>query len=102
MVTQSKGSTRKYIGEVSRSVRTYFYLIFTSKVQARSSIVGHSASVIDAQQVFNNTANALISDGYSIALDIGRYQSVSELSTVDFATALGIYVLQSDMEHRKH
>ena len=40
-ITQSKGFTRKGIEQISRSVRAYVYLVLTSQVQARSSIVAN-------------------------------------------------------------
>ena len=43
IITQSKGFTKKGIEQISRSVRAYVYLVLTSQVQARSSIVGNSA-----------------------------------------------------------
>ena len=52
IITQSKGFTRKGIEKISRSVRAYAYLVLTSQVQARSSIVGNSAPAVDAQKVF--------------------------------------------------
>ena len=52
IITQSKGFTRKSIEQISRSVRAYVYLVLTSQVQARSSIVGNSASAVDVQLVF--------------------------------------------------
>ena len=72
---------------ISRSVRAYVYLVLTSQVQARSSIVGNSAPAVDAQQVFKSTFKALINEDYSIAIDIERYQGVLEhaLSKVDFS-----------------
>ena len=48
-ITQSKGFTRKVFGKVSRSVRAYVYLVLTSQVQAKPSVVGNSASAVDAQ-----------------------------------------------------
>ena len=48
IITQPKGFTRKGIRKISRSVRAYIYLVFTSYVQARSRIVGNAASAIDA------------------------------------------------------
>ena len=51
IITQSKGFTRKGIEKINRSVRAYVYLVLTSQVQARSSIVGNSASAADAEQV---------------------------------------------------
>ena len=58
----SKGFTKKSIEKISRSVRGYVYLILTSQVQAKSSIVGNSAPAVDAQQVFKSTFKALITD----------------------------------------
>ena len=73
IITQSKGFTRKGIEKISRSVRVYVYLVLTSQVQERSSIVGNSAPAVDAQQVFTSTFKALINEDYSVAIDIERY-----------------------------
>ena len=99
VMTQSKGFTRKGIEKISRSVRAYVYLVLTSQVQARSSIVGNSAPAVDAQQVFKSTFKALINEDYSIAIDIERYQGVLEhaLSKVDFSVGTGIYMLPSNL-----
>ena len=72
VMTQSKGLKRKGIEKISRSVREYVYLVLTSQVQARSSMVGNSALAVDAQQVFRSTFKALIEKEYSIAIDIER------------------------------
>ena len=40
IITQSKGFIKKGIEQISRSVRAYVYLVLTSQIQARSSIVG--------------------------------------------------------------
>ena len=55
IITHSKGFTRKSIGKVGRYVRAYVYLVLTSQVQVRSSIVGNSVSPVDAQQVLKST-----------------------------------------------
>ena len=80
-------------------MRVYVYLVLTSQVQARSSIVGNSAPAVDAQQVFKSTFKVLINEDYSIAIDIERYQGVLEhaLSKVDFSVGTGIYMLPSDL-----
>ena len=85
--------------KISRSVRAYVYLVLTSQVQARSSIVGNSVPAVDAQQVFESTFKALINEDYSIAIDIERYQGVLEhaLSKVDFSVGTGIYMLPSNL-----
>ena len=75
------------------------YLVLTSQVQARSSIVGNSAPAVNAQQVFKSTCKALINEDYSIAINIERYQGVlgHALSKVDFSVGTGIYMLPSDL-----
>ena len=76
IITHSKGFTRKGIEKVGSSVRTYVYLVLTSRAQARSSIVGNSAPAVDAQQFFMSTFKALINEDYSIVIDIERCQGV--------------------------
>ena len=80
-------------------MRAYVYLVLTSQVQARSSIVGNSAPAVDAQQVFKSTFKALINKDYSITIDIERYEGVLEyaLSNVDFSVGMGIYMLPIDL-----
>ena len=99
IITQSKGFTKKGIEQISRSVRAYVYLVLTSQVQARSSIVGNSAPAVDAQKVFKSTFKELINEDYSIGIDIERYQGVLEhaLSKVDFSVGIGIYMLASNL-----
>ena len=99
IITQSKGFTKKGIEQISRSVRAYVYLVLTSQVQARSSIVGNSAPAVNVKQVFKSTFKALINEDYSIGIDIERYQGVLEhaLSKVDFSVGIGIYMLPSNL-----
>ena len=95
IITWSKGFTRKEIEKISRSVREYVYLVLTSQVQARSSIVGNSAPAADAQQVFKSTFKALINEDYSIGIDIERYQKI--LSKEYFSVGACIYMHPSDL-----
>ena len=99
IITQFKGFTRKGIEKISRSMKAYVYLVLTSQVKAISSIVGNSASAVDAQQVFKSTFKALINEEYSIGINIDRYQGVLEhaLSKVDFLVRAGIYMLPSNL-----
>ena len=99
IITQSKGFTRKSIEQISRSVRAYVYLVLTSQVQARSSIVGNSEPAVDAQQGFKGMFKALINEDNFIGIDIERYQGVLEhaLSKVDFSLGIGIYMLPSNL-----
>ena len=68
-ITQSKGFTKNGIKKISRSVTAYVYLVLTSLVQTRSSIVGNSAPAVDAQQAIKGMFKALINKG----IDIERY-----------------------------
>ena len=97
IVTQSKGFTRKGIEKISRSVMAYVYLVLSSQVQARSTIVGNSAPAVDAQQLFKDTFKSLINEDLSI--DIEKYQGVLEhaLSKVDFSVGIGVYMLPSNL-----
>ena len=99
IMTQSKGFTKKDIEKISRSVRAYVYLVLTSQVRARSSIVGNSAPAVDAQQALKCMFKALTNKDYSIGIDIERYQGVLEhaLSKVDFSVGIGIYMLPKNL-----
>ena len=99
IIKQSRGFSKKRIENISRSVRVYVYLLLTSQVQARSSIIGNSARAVDAQQVFKSTFKTLINEDYSIGIYIERYQGVLEhaLSKVGFSVGTGICMLPSDL-----
>ena len=64
------------------------------------SVVGNSASTLDAQQVFNSTFSALINKDYYISVDIDKYLSVLEhaLSKVDFLIGAAIFMLPSSVK----
>ena len=100
IMTQSKGFTKNAIEKISRSVMAYIYIVLTSQVQARSSIVGNSAPAVDAQKIFKSTFKALINEDYSFDINIERYQGVLEhvLSRVDFSVGIGIYMLSSNLK----
>ena len=99
IINRSKWLTRKGSEKVSRSVRANVYLVLTSQVQARSNIVGTSASAVDAQEVFKSTFKALIDEDYSISNDIKRYQDMLEhvLSKVEISVGTRIYILPSNL-----
>ena len=75
----------------------YVYLVLSSQVQARSTIVGNSAPVVDAQQLFKDTFNSLKNG--DLSTDIKMYQVVLEhaLSKIDFSVGIGIYKLPSNL-----
>ena len=64
IIIQSNGFTKKGIEKISRSVRAYLYLVLTSQVQARQSIVCNSAPAVDAQQVLKGMFKALINEDF--------------------------------------
>ena len=80
-------------------MRAYIYLVLTSQVQARLSIVDNSAPAVDAKKVFKSAFKALINEDYFIAISIERYQGVLEnaLSKVDFSVGIGIYMLPGNL-----
>ena len=82
-------------------MRAYVYLVLTSEVQAKSSIVGNSAPAVDSQSAFRGMFNALINEDYSIGIDIERYQGLLEhaLSKVNFSVVIGIYMLIKNSSH---
>ena len=100
IITQSKGFTRKGIEQISKSVRTYVYLVLTSQAQTRSSIVSNSAPAVDAQKVFKSTFKALINEDCCIGIHIDSYRGVLEhaLSKVDISVGTGIYMLPSNLK----
>ena len=100
IITQSKGLAREGTEKLSKSVSAYVYLVLTSQIQARSSIIGKPSPVVDdAQQIFKRTFKALINGNYSIGIKIERYQGVLEhaLSKVHFSLGLDIYMLPSNL-----
>ena len=97
IIAQSKGFTKKGIEKISCSVMAYVYLVLTSQVQARSSIVGNLAAAVDAQQPFKDTFRSLIKE--NLSTDIKKYQRLLEhaLSKVDISVGIDIYMLPSNL-----
>ena len=69
---------KKDIEKIRRSVRAYVYLVRFSQVPARSTVVGNSAPAMDAQRVLKSMFKAMISEDYSIGIDIEKSQGVLE------------------------
>ena len=91
IITQSKGFTKNGIEKISRSVMAYVYLVLSSQVKPRPTIAGNSAPAVDAQKVFKDKFNDLITGDLSI--DNEKYQGVLEhaLSKVYFSVGL-VYI----------
>ena len=70
-------------------------LVFSSQYQARWSIVGTSASGVDALLVFKSTFDAMINKNYSFDVHIERNQGILEhvIQKVDFSIGAAIYML---------
>ena len=69
---------KKDIEKIRRSVRAYVYLVRSSQVPARSTVVGNSAPAMDAQRVLKSMFKAMISEDYSIGINIEKSQGVLE------------------------
>ena len=102
IIQKSDGLTTLGLQKVSESVRDYTYLILTSQTSTRAPIVGHEARNSDAQQVFLNTFESIVSRRVDIPEDIQRFQKTLQYarSKVDYAVGEFIYMLLSDMNLR--
>ena len=69
---------KKDIEKIRGSVRAYVYLVRSSQVPARSTVVGNSAPAMDAQRVLKSMFKAMISEDYSIGINIEKSQGVLE------------------------
>ena len=85
---------------ISESVRAYAYLILSSQVSARSSIVGNTASALTAQSAFLNNFENVLNRRVDIREDIKRYQDTLSYasSKVDYSVGESIYMIPSDMK----
>ena len=86
IITQFKTFKRELVEKVSKSVRTYVYLVSTFQASTKSCMVGNSAFPVDAQQVYKSTFNTLLKEYYSINANIDRNQGILEhaLTKIDF------------------
>ena len=86
--------------KLSETVRAYAYLILTSQTSTRGLIVGHEARNLDAQRVFLNTFENIVSRRVDIPDNIRRFQKTLQYagSKVDYVVISElIYMLLSDM-----
>ena len=74
IIEKSDGLTTLGLQKLSETVRDYTYLILTSQTSTRAPIVGHEARNLDAQQVFLNSFEDIISRRVDIPEDIQRFQ----------------------------
>ena len=90
----SNGLITLGLQKLSESGRDYMYLILTSQTSARPPIVGHEARNLDAQRVFLNTFESIVSRRVDIPEDIQRFQKTLQYarSRVDYAIGEFIYM----------
>ena len=83
-------------------MRDYTYLIFTSQTSTRGPIIGHETRNLDAQRVFLNTFENIVSRRVDIPEDIQRFQNTLQYARrkVDYVIGEFIYMLSSDMNLR--
>ena len=77
IIEKSDGLTTLGLQKLSESVRDYTYLILMSQTSTRAPIVGHEAQNLDAQRVFLNTFESILSRRVDIPEDIQMFQNVS-------------------------
>ena len=102
IIEKSDGLTTLGLQKLSESVRDYAYLILTSQTSTRAQIIGHEERNLDAQRVFLNNFENIISRKVDISEDIQRFQKTLQYtrSKVDYAVAEYVYLLPSDMNLR--
>ena len=71
IIEKSQGFTDVGLYRISESVRTYAYLILSSQVSVRSSIIANTASALRAQSAFLNNFENVVNHKHS-----GRYQAL--------------------------
>ena len=88
--------------KLSETVRDYAYLILTSQTSTRRPIVGHKARNLDAQRVFLNTFENIVSRRVDIPEDIQRFQKTLQYarSKVDYVISEFISMLPRDTNLR--
>ena len=99
IMNSSHGFTKYGIEKISKSARTYSYLILTSQASARHGILGDTALALAAQRIFYDNLRDVIDKAVSLKNDIERYQSSLKYarSTPNYSIGKGLYMLPSDM-----
>ena len=87
------------VDKILESVRAYAYLILSSRVSARSSIVGNMASALTAQSAFLNNFENIVNRRVDIRKDLKCYQDTLNytLSKVDYSVKENLFMLPSNM-----
>ena len=95
IIPKSDGLTYEALNLLSDSVRAYVYLLLGSQASARRDILNSPA----ARSIFLDYLEDIIGRPVDTAADIARYENVlnKARSKVDFAIAVQVYMLPSDM-----
>ena len=95
IIEKSEGLPTLGIKKLSETVQDYVYLILTSQTSTRTQIIGYDAQNLDAQQVFLNTFENIVSRRVNIPEDIRRFQKTLQYarSKVDYAISESMYML---------
>ena len=99
IINSSHGFTKHGLEKISESIRAYTYLILTSQVGARHTIVGNEARSLTAQRLFFDNLEDAINKTVSLEDDVKRYQNVLKYarSSLDYSVGERLYMLPSDM-----
>ena len=99
IIEKSVGFTDVGLLRILESVRAYAFLILSSQVSVRSSIVGNTASALTAQSAFLNNFENIVNRRVNIQEDIKRYQHTLSYasSKVDYSVGESIYMIPGDM-----
>ena len=102
IIEKSVGFTDVGLLRISKSIRTYAYLILSSQASARSSIIGNSASSLTAQSAFLNNFENVVNRRVDIQENVKRYQETLSYtsSKVDYSIGENLFMLPSNMELR--
>ena len=99
IIVKSYGITTLGLQKLSETVRDYTYLILMSQTSTRGPIIGHEARNLNAQRVFLNSFENIVSRRVDIPEDIRRFQKTLQYarSKVDCVISEFIYMLPSNM-----
>ena len=99
LIEKSQGFTNVGLYRISESVRAYTYLILSSQVSVRSSIVESTASALTTQKAFLTNFENVVNRRVDIREDIKRYPDILSYasSKIDYSVGENIYMLPSDI-----
>jgi len=93
ITNESLGFTKAGAVRINESIRNYVYCLLGAQVQTKSSIIGDSGGVLDAQKQFNYLLEKSIAQPFSLQNSISNYQNACEKasSLIDYVLGIGLY-----------